>query len=526
MKRFLITVAMLVMVLAAPVTRVEAASAKKPVVSSVTKKPKKTTIKFKKYSKNTIYYTTNGKTPKKGESYTKKYSSKGVSITSTKTVKAISYVRKKKSAVFSKKYGVYPKPSISKTKLTMTVGSTKTIKVKNAKTSVKWSSSKTKVATVSSKGKIKAKKTGTATITAKVNGGKVTCKVTVKKKGTSGSKVDDDEVVNEKLPIVHVATLTMDGRTIKLGDSLSKLIGLWGQPSRIDATAEINVATGERITRYVYNDDQSRIILFDVIENRVTGWYTASPHATVDGFTPGSSVCTENIFNTAMKKLYKPQDGEWTTMHSVYSYEFFDVASESNNYFYTDSYGTSNLLNKVIGIYSCLGQTYLGRNPMGEYLLADNERSMTMAIESMDVVNGYRYLHGRYAYVWDTKGYAEREARAHNTDMAVNNFFGHETTRFDSNGLRNFAAYCTVHDSHPSSYYGIGCDYIVSNSGENVCLSASTDSIYHMVVSLYNHQGHREQILSRVYKEYGAGYGTNSRGTKTYLTQEFVTYEQ
>ena len=78
------------------------------------------------------------------------------------------------------------KPSISKKSVTVTVGKSKKVTVKNAKKTVKWSSSKKKVATVKGSGKKKATATikgiskGTAVITAKVGSKKLTCKVKVK----------------------------------------------------------------------------------------------------------------------------------------------------------------------------------------------------------------------------------------------------------------------------------------------------------------------------------------------------------
>ena len=74
------------------------------------------------------------------------------------------------------------KVKLNKSKVTLYEGKTTTLKVKGTKKKVKWSSSKKSVATVSSKGKVKAKKKGTATITAKVGNKKYKCKVTVKKK--------------------------------------------------------------------------------------------------------------------------------------------------------------------------------------------------------------------------------------------------------------------------------------------------------------------------------------------------------
>lgn len=79
------------------------------------------------------------------------------------------------------------KPKLSATKVTLKVGKTKKLKVKNAKKKkIKWTSSNKKVATVSKSGKIKAKKKGKATITAKVGKKKLKCKVTVKKASKSG----------------------------------------------------------------------------------------------------------------------------------------------------------------------------------------------------------------------------------------------------------------------------------------------------------------------------------------------------
>lgn len=80
------------------------------------------------------------------------------------------------------------KIKISNSKITLTVGQSKTLKVKGTKKKPKWSSSKKSVATVSKKGKVVAKKTGSATITAKIGKKKYKCKVKVIQK----SKVNSD----------------------------------------------------------------------------------------------------------------------------------------------------------------------------------------------------------------------------------------------------------------------------------------------------------------------------------------------
>ena len=80
------------------------------------------------------------------------------------------------------------KVKLNKTKATLRVGKTTTLKVTKGGKKVKatFTSNKKKIATVGKKtGKVKAKKKGTCTITAKYAGKKYKCKITVKKKVTS-----------------------------------------------------------------------------------------------------------------------------------------------------------------------------------------------------------------------------------------------------------------------------------------------------------------------------------------------------
>ena len=73
-------------------------------------------------------------------------------------------------------------PEISYTKLTITEGKSKTLKIKNSTKAVTWSSNNSKIAKVTKKGKVTAVKEGTAKITAKAGDKSYTCKVTVKPK--------------------------------------------------------------------------------------------------------------------------------------------------------------------------------------------------------------------------------------------------------------------------------------------------------------------------------------------------------
>ena len=67
---------------------------------------------------------------------------------------------------------------LNKTKLTMNVGGVYHLKVSGTNKKVTWSSTDSKVASVSS-GKVKAKKTGTATITAKIGSKKLKCQIKI-----------------------------------------------------------------------------------------------------------------------------------------------------------------------------------------------------------------------------------------------------------------------------------------------------------------------------------------------------------
>lgn len=94
------------------------------------------------------------------------------------------------------------KAKISRSKLVLKVGQSKTLSVKNlskkSKKKLKWSSNKKKIATVSKKGKVTARKAGTAKITAKAGKKKYTCNVTVKKKGSAGTADKDKKPVKSK----------------------------------------------------------------------------------------------------------------------------------------------------------------------------------------------------------------------------------------------------------------------------------------------------------------------------------------
>lgn len=91
------------------------------------------------------------------------------------------------------------RPQLNKTKLTLTLGNTVDLHVRNTTKSVKWSSNKPSVASVSSDGDVTAVAPGKAKITAKVAGKRLICNVTVPKQGLNVKSVKIMQGKSKKL---------------------------------------------------------------------------------------------------------------------------------------------------------------------------------------------------------------------------------------------------------------------------------------------------------------------------------------
>ena len=78
--------------------------------------------------------------------------------------------------------------TISKKSVTLKVGQTTNLRVKNTSKKARWTTSNKRVVTVNQSGRIVAKKNGTATVTAKIGKRAYKCKVTVKASSNSKKK--------------------------------------------------------------------------------------------------------------------------------------------------------------------------------------------------------------------------------------------------------------------------------------------------------------------------------------------------
>lgn len=180
MKALVIALSVLTLVMAPaeaaiPFNTVVTAEAAVKMSSSKTTmvKGQKKTLKVKGTSKKVTWSTSNKKVAT--------ISSKGVVTAKGKGTATIT------AKVGKKKYTckvTVQAPKLSKSSATIYVNKTLQLKVSGTTQKVTWSTSNKKVATVTSKGKVTAKAAGKANITAKINGVKFVCKVTVKKAST------------------------------------------------------------------------------------------------------------------------------------------------------------------------------------------------------------------------------------------------------------------------------------------------------------------------------------------------------
>lgn len=132
------------------------------------------------------------------------------------------------------------KAAMSKTSVPLIVDKTCTLSVNNAKGKATWSTSDKKVATVSKTGdrsaKITAKKTGTATIIAKIGSKKYTCKVKAENPKLSATT----KTLNTKDTKTATIQLnsTSQGSSVTWATSNSKIVSIKASKNKVTMTAK------------------------------------------------------------------------------------------------------------------------------------------------------------------------------------------------------------------------------------------------------------------------------------------------
>lgn len=134
------------------------------------------------------------------------------------------------------------KPKLSKTKITMTVGQSKKLKVKGISKKrakrIKWKSSKKKIVTVTKTGKLKARKAGKATITAKVGKKKLKCKVVVKRKRKKARKKKESNSSSKKMWLSKTSVTLQAGSGVDLVLHNAKNVVKWSSSNNKVAWAD------------------------------------------------------------------------------------------------------------------------------------------------------------------------------------------------------------------------------------------------------------------------------------------------
>ena len=159
---------------------------------------------------------------------------------------------------------------LNKKSVSLNVGKTYTLKAKGTKGKITWTSSNKSVATVSSKGVVKAKKKGTAVITAKYGKKKLACKVTVKQpvksiklnktsatlkkgksltlKATISPSSANSKTVTWTSSNKEVATVTSKGVVKAVGNGTATITVKAKNGSGKKATCKITVGTSSNTT--------------------------------------------------------------------------------------------------------------------------------------------------------------------------------------------------------------------------------------------------------------------------------------
>lgn len=201
------------------------------------------------------------------------------------------------------------RPVMNQKSATMYVGSSLTLKVKNVKkkAKIKWKSSNKKAVKVSQTGKLKAVKTGKATITAKVSGKTVKCKVKVVKalarkdfalemddeKGNSYTNFIDYAKYWKDYPhdLVTADRGDLSVRGVGIGTSCSKVFKTYGETKKekitftnaamISALYDLDLSECSYYLLYTYTekkvpyqllfgvDGKNRVNVFCMVENFV-----------------------------------------------------------------------------------------------------------------------------------------------------------------------------------------------------------------------------------------------------------------
>ena len=228
------------------------------------------------------------------------------------------------------------KPKLSKTSVAMYPGQSTKLKVKNTSAKIKWSSSNKKIAKVSSKGTVKAVKLGKCTITAKVKGKKLKCKVAVvTKENYRARKLYD--LVREKGKNQGDG-MYMLSMTSKQGKNNEKDIIAYPKKwqmefSYIDMNEKADKMTGTAITMDIVKDKAGELQIIDMkLKEDYVIFILGKLDKSYDGNRKGMNLtkCLEgDLMSESDDELEysgKPREKDWTkaVSYTKTAFKYYD----------------------------------------------------------------------------------------------------------------------------------------------------------------------------------------------------------
>lgn len=426
-------------------------------------------------------------------------------------------------------------PRLSKTKLTLYIGESQTLKVTGYKKKVTWASQKKNIVTVSSKGKVTARQKGSAYITAKAGKRTLRCKVTVPgypissvtitpstvsmKTGdtlslnamvspsnaadpslqwstsdasvalvsqngtveavgdgtaviTASSKKHPKKKASCSITVYPPLEISIQQKALTLGQSVQDLKAAFDEPNRIDPTVY-------SFDFYVYHtSDYSSFFMAGVENGTVTAFYSDSQDFQIGNLT---FAMTQNQVNQALGQKTASGQKQASCQEKGYQYTlYFDTLSSG----------------ELVGVFVQDNPAASGAaNPSGSVLRAEER-------EILDCVNSTRFRHGQPPLLWSDS--AANAARAHSEDMAQNNYFDH----YAPNG------------SSPMERMQQQGIFFMS-AGENIITGYGTiNNAMDANNGWLNSSGHRSNMLSPSFEFLGVG-GAVSAARQIYFTENF-----
>ena len=294
------------------------------------------------------------------------------------------------------------KSKLNKKSVSLKVGKTVKLQVKNTKKKVKWSikSGKKYISLKSKKKKsviVKAKKTGTAKVQAKVGKQKLICKVKVTKQssgssGSSGNKTDDKTVTGvpgKNVPLPEGATVyTIGSKKLAIGMSANDVNTVLGTLS----TQEIRQGKSPQgFDTIAYNTgDYQEYLLIYLQNNQVVGICGISKNMSYSNATAGEN---GNNLSAEWKNI-----NDYKTNSGIVAAKKKTVAANETVYAFYDALG-----NNGIYCFQVFNQTKV-KDPdhdmiyMTENLSYDATVNSSIATETGHMLNAYRAWRSLSAY--------------------------------------------------------------------------------------------------------------------------------